>query len=79
MTTNPHPYTVTMAVAQRQDDLLALCERERRARPAVLQPTSDRRRSRRPAVVLVSRALAFLSTDSRRPVVALRSLRLSRP
>jgi hypothetical protein len=44
MTINPHPYVLMTAAAQRQADVLARCERDRRARLARERdhPRSDR-------------------------------------
>ncbi|MFN8590423.1 MAG: hypothetical protein U0031_03095 [Thermomicrobiales bacterium] len=76
MTTNPHPYSVTMATRERQVEILALCERERTARQ-MTRPDHAPRRADRP-LVMVARVLTHLPSGAGQTVFPLRSIRISR-
>jgi len=77
MTNHPHPYVWTVATAQCQGEVLALCARERRARQATVPPRPTYPGTEYAAAVPVARALARRLADVWRTVFPLRSIELS--
>jgi hypothetical protein len=76
MTNHPHPSVWTLAAAQCQEEVLALCERERRARQAVVPSRPPHPETDHLVAESVARALTRRLADVRRTVVPLRSIDL---
>jgi hypothetical protein len=76
MTINPHPYVLTVAAEGRQREVLALCERERRARQATVPPRPTHPWTAQPVVEPVAMTLARLLADVRQTVFPLPSIAL---